>query len=45
VAQRWGIRNLYLTSAAMLLAIGAIGLTKLRRPAKEAEQAVAVSAE
>jgi DHA3 family macrolide efflux protein-like MFS transporter len=32
VAEKAGIRNLYLGSAAMLLAIGAIGYAKLRNP-------------
>jgi hypothetical protein len=32
VAEKAGIRNLYLGSAAMLLTIGAVGYGKLRRP-------------
>ena len=43
VAEKAGIRNLYLASAAMLLTIGAVGFAKLRKP--KAEAAVAASAD
>ncbi len=39
VAQNAGIRNLYFGSAAMLVAIGVIGLTRLRAPKASAESA------
>jgi len=32
VAEKAGIRNLYLASAAILLTIGAVGFAKLRKP-------------
>jgi len=39
VAQKAGIRNLYFGSAVMLVAIGAVGLGRLRRPRATAESA------
>ena len=45
VAEKYGIRNLYLASAAMLLTIGVVGFAKLRRPRPEAAQAMAASAD
>jgi len=39
VAEKAGIRNLYFASAAMLVTIGAIGYTKLRKPKVPAAEA------
>jgi DHA3 family macrolide efflux protein-like MFS transporter len=44
VAERAGIRNLYLASGVMLLTIGAVGFAKLRQPAVLAEKAKAKAA-
>jgi MFS family permease len=41
VAEKAGIRNLYFASAVMLIAIGAFGLVKLRKPREVAEAAEA----
>jgi len=45
VAEKYGIRNLYLASAAMLLTIGVVGFAKLRRPRPEEARAMAASAD
>jgi MFS family permease len=45
LAEKAGIRNLYLASAAMLLTIGAVGFVKLRKPEAPAEKAKAASAD
>jgi DHA3 family macrolide efflux protein-like MFS transporter len=45
LAEKAGIRNLYLASAAMLLTIGAVGFAKLRKPEATAEKAKAASAD
>ena len=43
VAEKAGIRNLYLASAAMLLTIGAVGFAKLRKPEATVEKAKVAS--
>jgi DHA3 family macrolide efflux protein-like MFS transporter len=45
VAEKAGIRNLYLASAAMLLIIGAVGFAKLRKPEGPEAKAKAATAD